>query len=532
MVFFKAGTTVVNENREELIGLPNDTDIHVFFDTSGSFDAAGLAQIDAVVDDWVATFGASNPDWTGSVYKYNDATEQWVKYAEVIETTTYFGQDLSTKNIIVVSFCNEAEGTQGDGAYHGVGPVDNPLLPVTSVFTADYNAFTGTTHPKYLSFIGIHYPIVFGPGTPSSDLGTSRNFVLHSLAALKGTSFSLAEVNALTENLGFDTGEWATLKTSLQAANPYPDDGLENYGWLVQEDRYVAVDGTIITSQQFQDDIFALLEGSFDIVPIVVQITIPTLETMTIPGVEIGDIDDENNSWTMSYSLKNQSWVSWHSYLPSFYAHHANRFYSWKNGISNIYKHNIKGSYQNFYGVQEPHIIEYVINDEPTMTKLYDWLKFNTVAMIYDVDAEEFVEQRGVTHNKIMVYNQRQTSGILSMVYKHATEDDVDYLENQTVYTEGQATIDNDEGDWTVNDLRDIVTDVSVPLFTKALTARQAQYFIDKILNPSITPTDKDWTEAESFRGKFLVVRLIFDNFDTVQLTTRYSLSSEQESKR
>ncbi|MBV1929649.1 MAG: hypothetical protein KUG81_09085, partial [Gammaproteobacteria bacterium] len=368
--------------------------------------------------------------------------------------------------------------------------------------------------------------------TPSSNLTASRNFVLHSLAALKGTSFSLSEVNALSENLGFDTGEWDDLKTSLQDTNPYPDDGLENYGWLVQEDRYVDSGGTIITTTQFNDDISALLEGTFEIVPIVVEITVPIIETTTVAGTPFGSIIEDDNSWTMSYSLKNQSWISWHSYLPSFYMHNANRFYTWRNGDNYIYKHNIKGKNQVFYGELEPHVIEYVINDEPTLTKIYDWLKFNSVAMVYDEETMEYVEQRGITHNKIMVYNQRQHSGELEMKYKHEVEDDVNYLENQTIYTEGEVTIDNDEGDWSVNDLRDVVTDVSVPMFTKKLSERQARYFIDKVINPASITGTKDWTQAESFRGKFLVVRLIFDNFDSVQLTTRYSLSSEQESKR
>ena len=43
---------------------------------------------------------------------------------------------------------------------------------------------------------------------------------------------------------------------------------------------------------------------------------------------------------------------------------------------------------------------------------------------------------------------------------------------------------------------------------------------------------NKDWTQMESFRDKFLVVRFIFDNFDNVQLITNYSLTPEIESPR
>ena len=62
--------------------------------------------------------------------------------------------------------------------------------------------------------------------------------------------------------------------------------------------------------------------------------------------------------------------------------------------------------------------------------------------------------------------------------------------------------------------------DVPAPFcYTKTLTikatdkALQADYYIDKVLNTTSMNYDKKWTELESFRDKYLVVRLIFDNF-------------------
>lgn len=519
LLFTRIGTEEVIEDRQEISQLPNDTDIHIFSDTSGSFDAPALAQIDAAVDDWIVSFASSNPDWTGNVYKYNDATERWVNYADTIATTTYGGVT-NDKNIIVISFCNEA-----NTAYHG-STLTNPITAPTGTFTTDYNNFTTTTHPAYNSFIGIHYPVVF------DTLDTSKEFLLHSLAALKGVSYTAGEVAALNDNPGLDAGEQSTLETALQGANPYPDDGLENYGWLIKEDRYKDGSGNVISSSQFQTDINELLEGTLEITNIQVTVNVPIIETQTIPGSIYGDIRDLINSWTMSYSLKTQSWVSWHSYLPDFYIFDADRFYSWKNGNDYIWKHNVEGNYQTFYGVLYPHIVETVAVNNPLITKVWDYIRFQTEAKTYIPSRKEYLDKKDITFNKLMVYNTRQCSGILDLIVKDTEAPTDDYLLNQTTYTPGEVIIDRNERDWTVNDLRDIVISSAFTMFTKNLSSLQSEYYIDKIINGSSMDFNKDWTQMESFRDKFLVVRFIFDNFDNVQLITNYSLTPEIESPR
>ena len=521
--------------------IANDTDIHIFYDTSGSFDAAGLQQLHDTVDAWVADFAANNPDWTGNVYEYNDNTEQWLKYADIIETTTYSGQDLSTKNIIVISFCNEAQGSQGDGPYHGTGPVDNPLPAVEATFTADYNNFVNVTHPKYGSFIGIHYPVVFGPGTPSGNLPQSRNFVLHSLAALKGVSYTSGGVEELSENLGFDTGEWDTLKTSLQGANPYPDDGLENYGWLVQEDRHVAANGDIISPEQFQEDINELLLGQVvvEVIDTDIEVQVPVLETEYVDGVPV-EFEKADNSWTMSFSLKARSWTSWHSYIPDFFYYISEKFFSWKAGktsnkgpeqINSFWKHNKKGSYGNFYGEHKPFTIEYTTMSGPLKTKLWDDISIHTEAKRYNEVMKEYADVKDVTFNKAIFYNTRQCTGELTLQVKGEGIDDEDFMSQQVVDIDpGTIIIDKNEKDWSINDIRDIRVDYDQPIFNSDILVRQDDYYTDKILNTSALDENKDWQELESLRDKYLVVRLIFDTFDDVKLIMNYSVENETDS--
>jgi hypothetical protein len=280
----------------------------------------------------------------------------------------------------------------------------------------------------------------------------------------------------------------------------------------------------------------------------VIETTVPgyyTTETITetvptntvVYSTEVGNavpLDSVlvNNSWTMSYSLKTQNWVGAHPYLPSFYMHSQEKLYSWKSGNS-IYKHNIEGSYQTFYGTYYPFIIEYVDNPSPLSSKIYDWVLFQTEAKKFDSIKKEYIDQRNVTFNKVLFYNTEQISGVLTMVPKH--NDSANYLLEQTKNlsaTSGQIPLDRNERDWTVNDMRDLRIDYTKPMFIKNIVDLQSNYYIDKIVNPDSIDINKDWTQLQSFRDKFLVVRLIFDTFADTRLIFNFSALDKKISER
>lgn len=238
----------------------------------------------------------------------------------------------------------------------------------------------------------------------------------------------------------------------------------------------------------------------------------------------------DNASWTISYSLKDNTWTSWHSYLPDFYFYVQERFFSLKSSSNQVWEHN-KGLYQRFYGTLFPHIIEYVSNSNPLVNSVTDHILLKTSAESFDAVNEEYLEERFKTFNKMLVYNSRQISGLIDLVVKD--NDNVDYLENQTVDSAlNQIVIDKNEGYWTVNNLRDYRDDYTIAMFKKDLSSLQTNYFIDKEVNDSAINLAKDWTELESFRDKYLVIRLIFDNFDNIRLITNYSIENERPSIR
>lgn len=240
----------------------------------------------------------------------------------------------------------------------------------------------------------------------------------------------------------------------------------------------------------------------------------------------------ENKSWTISYSFHTNTWVSYHSYLPNYYIHNQSNFYSFKTDNNNIWKHNLEGSYQTFYDTFYPHIIEYVSVSNPIQTRIFDDITFITEARKYDSTLKQYADVEDVTHNKIILYNSKQSSGEQTMIVKDTEAIISDYLLHQTINNPGEILIDRNERDWSINQLRDYVTDYTKPLFSQRWSDKQSEYFIDKVPNTSIIDFNKSWSELQSFRDKFLIIRLKFDNFADVNLITQYTIETENKSER
>ena len=263
-----------------------------------------------------------------------------------------------------------------------------------------------------------------------------------------------------------------------------------------------------------------------------VEVEVSYLETefLFIDG-EVTSKPEINNSWTISYSLKSNSWISWHSYLPIFYFNTASKWFSWTPTEDNsVWQHNIKGNYQNYYGQQYAHMLEYVSLSSPIITRIWNHIRLQTEAKTLDEETEQYTDIRDVTYNKAILYNSRQCSGLLNLVVKDSVVNPQEYISQQIVNNnDNTSVIDRTEIDWLINDFRDIRVDYTKPIWNSKITSRQTEYYIDKVLNEPTLDINKDWTQLESFRDKYLSIRLIFDNFANIKLITNYSVENEQQ---
>ena len=254
-----------------------------------------------------------------------------------------------------------------------------------------------------------------------------------------------------------------------------------------------------------------------------------SIETYILVATPIS-LNTLDNSWTISYNLKRKQWESFLSYQPNMYLTSGDELYSYITESNYIWKHNIKGKFNSFYGVDRETVIEFVNLNSPE-SKILNAIKLYTEAKKYDVDTQEFVEVIDKTYNKAVFYNSRQCSGLLTLIPKSNQEDTWYSNESQSAGV-GEILIDRNEEDWSINEIRDIRIDYSKPIWNKNKEVLDSLPFTDKVLNTETLDFDKDWSEMESLRDKYLVVRLIFDNFEDVNILLNYSYLNENLSNR
>lgn len=538
--FYKDVIKYREEIREVVVTVANDADIIVHLDMSGSFNEGSRQQIKDAINAWVSNFGASNPNWTGNLYySIQEAYTsqrcwkvlQFIKSGQGIQTPsgTPINPTSLSKNLIAVSFVNE-NLIGGFGSYPCYHPqLSNPMGNGASDFYDDYNEFISLYNQHKTgggTFNALNYPINYS----TSIAYMTQGFVQHVLAVLKGTSYTQAEVDAITPNPFMDSNTWNTLKASLLGNNPYPDDGLENYGWKAITNRGWDGSGDVITADQFQQDMNGFLQGLTTTQQVLVSIPYVERLYQYVDGQQIQNPVDYNNSWTMSFSLKEKSWVSWHSYMPNFYINTPERLYSWTAGSNAIMRHNITGKYLEFNGVKRPFILDYVSTSDNLATRIWDSIDFIVDSKKYDSDSQEYYEINDF-FNKAIFYNSTQCSGLLNILLKD--NEDQDYLSNQVNNLNvDEITVDRNERNWSINQLRDLRVNYDKPMWSSKNSVIQANYFIDKVLNLDTIDYYKDWSQMESFRDKYLSVRLIFDKFADTKLIMNFSNESENLSTR
>lgn len=246
----------------------------------------------------------------------------------------------------------------------------------------------------------------------------------------------------------------------------------------------------------------------------------------------------ENKSFTISYSLVKKMWLSYHSYIPNFYTWNNDTFFSYINKSNFIWKHDVYNynSYQTYYGKYYPHIIEVIHNDKPYLNKITDDFTFQTEVKSYDNLNEEWNNHRYVTFNKISMYNNRQCSGELEMIVKDTESNVNDYMSHQVNnrISSNEIIITREERNWNINDLRDIRIDYDKPIHSKKWNNIKNEFPIDKVINLTTIDFNKNWYELESFRDKFITVRLTFykQEHSDKKLIFNYNLTTNGTSYR
>lgn len=240
----------------------------------------------------------------------------------------------------------------------------------------------------------------------------------------------------------------------------------------------------------------------------------------------------ENKSWTKSYSFYNNGfWVGYHPYLPGAYFNNQKSFFSIRRGFSDIWKHNQEGSYRTFYGKKYDMIIEYVVQNNPTMYSTLESISIHTLARIYDEATKHFNNDPLTTFDSVLVYNSTQSTGEKSIIVKQETEEEVSWMEHQTKDLLGAVQISRNESSWSLNNFTNGVNRYDKPLFSSDWDSIKTDYFIDKVPNSEVFGT-KPWWEMERLRDRYAIVRLKFAGNQNTNLIMFFSINDSKPSSR
>lgn len=233
--------------------------------------------------------------------------------------------------------------------------------------------------------------------------------------------------------------------------------------------------------------------------------------------------------WTISYSLKTGSWVSWHSYHPTFMFEHNGGFITAQDSQGRFYAHRNRWDFGIFYDKLAPFIIELVHLSDSSVSTWED-LTFKTVAKQYEHSLNYAKELPMITFNKALFYNANQTTELLSLKVKDQfnsiPETLVEAVKNPN-YEE--VYINKDEKLWHMNLLRNIwFTDNGMFNQTHLIQKLEG---IDKKLDAHSLDITKDWFNLEQLRDTYLISRLFFDDHH-IKLSVQLVESNVEESER
>lgn len=133
-----------------------------------------------------------------------------------------------------------------------------------------------------------------------------------------------------------------------------------------------------------------------------------------ITPIKLGDTNYfDNASWTVSYDPKTKGWLSRHDWHPNLLIPGKNTFMSiLDNGI---WVHNQRcDSYCNYYGVDYPFEVEYMVNTPNQVNSLRN-VEYIMEAYRYDSNCHDRFHFLDFNFDEAVIYNTEQCSGMLRL---------------------------------------------------------------------------------------------------------------------
>lgn len=230
-----------------------------------------------------------------------------------------------------------------------------------------------------------------------------------------------------------------------------------------------------------------------------------------------------NESFTIGYNPETDRWISFYSFLPTFYFSDSRFFFSVDSSRNDfiLYEHSMTTRPRVFYEKRHPFIVDLVYNQKDLAINSPLSATFLTKAM--DATGTELPLS---TFNKAVFSNNNQCTGEVPLSV--VDENDLRQLAASWSDTSSISLRRND-GLWALSGLYDAVKDKSKPLFTTEWSLIKDRYFIDQVVSPSnyeIVPFGKE----TRFQGMWLRGRYILDSDIDIQLFLYFTYALQKQS--
>ena len=232
----------------------------------------------------------------------------------------------------------------------------------------------------------------------------------------------------------------------------------------------------------------------------------------------------KNCSWTISYNFNTKSWASYHSFKPNYYVDFIDFFSSGVNDQNNstFWTHSLyNGSYQVYYGVLQPFIVEPISKFQQPLRDLRS-IEFETEVRRYKNEFDYAIKKFLPGFNKAIIYNDLYNSGYLNLVKVDKNDFSLTgvYPIKNINSWDIEVAIANYK--WRFNEffaLNDQESDIPLWIYSGNNS--------DKILNQSQFDYDMNDYDLSSIKGQWFKQRLINDSDSNHKILFKFGNTNE-----
>lgn len=207
----------------------------------------------------------------------------------------------------------------------------------------------------------------------------------------------------------------------------------------------------------------------------------------------------ENKSFTISFSFLTNSWISFHSYFPSYMFGTSSDLFT-----DSLYKHTL-GQYQTFYETKYPYVVDIVAPYHPAEIKYASQIFYTAQTYLGE-------QLSPITYDGLIVYNTRQSTGQMLLIPK------VNPYQSDTSLS--HALVDRTDYQYRINNIRDITVNNTEPIWDSSWDTLQFAPYYDKLPNLANLNYSKSPYELSRLRDNFVGMRFIFNPTENYKIVT------------